>query len=262
MLEPVKLLAPAVACLVPLLVAASSGGCSSSSTSSAPSDDAAASGDVGATADGASEGDSGLRPSSDGSAAASDSGQGSGSDSAATDSATSTDDGATNNPGDSGPSSGGDGGGPPGTMQMVEMTFYGWEDNSPPGNAIAYPQNGGFPTVHNAAGGTGTYADPITFATDMSELPPGTLVYAPVIEKYVVMEDDCTQCDSDWSGSKMWHIDVWMNSDGSENANSLNACEGKWTQSSTTIEINPPQGRTVTTAPLFVPATNTCRSTP
>jgi len=155
-----------------------------------------------------------------------------------------------------------DGGGEAGTMQTVEMTFYGWADNSPPGNAIAYPKNGGFPTIHDAAGGTGTYADPITYATDKSELPVGTIVYAPLIEKYLVMEDDCGQCDTDWSGSMKWHIDVWMNSNGTESSSALVACEDQWTQDTTTIEINPPPGRMVTTAPLFDPSTNTCRTTP
>jgi hypothetical protein len=51
------------------------------------------------------------------------------------------------------------------------VTLYGWPDNSPPGNAIAYPADGGYPTIHNAAGGTGTYANPVTFATDQAELP-------------------------------------------------------------------------------------------
>jgi 3D (Asp-Asp-Asp) domain-containing protein len=149
-----------------------------------------------------------------------------------------------------------------GTPQTMEATFYGWDDNSPPGNAIAYPKSSGFPTVHDAAGGTGTYADPITFASDKSELPIGTLVYAAFIEKYLVMEDDCGGCVSDWSTSKSWHIDVWMNSDGSETASKLFDCEDQWTQSATTIEVNPPPGRMVTTAPLFDPSTNVCRTTP
>ncbi len=163
--------------------------------------------------------------------------------------------------------SGDDGGAPDaagdaGTMRTMEVTFYGWDDNSPPGNAIAYPKSSGFPTVHDAAGGTGTYADPITFATDKSELPRGTLVYAPFIEKYLVMEDDCGQCDTDWAGSMKWHIDVWMNSNGTETASALLACEDQWTQNATTVEVDPPPGRTVTTSPLFDPSTNTCRTSP
>jgi len=84
------------------------------------------------------------------------------------------------------------------TTIPMEVTFYGWADNSPPGNAIAYPANGGQPTIHNAAGGTGTYADPITFATAPTEFSPGTRLYVPFIEKYVVMEDSCGQCTTDW----------------------------------------------------------------
>ncbi|NUO55526.1 MAG: carbohydrate-binding protein, partial [Hamadaea sp.] len=45
------------------------------------------------------------------------------------------------------------------TTQQTFITFYGWYDNTPPGGDIAYPQ------IHSTAGGKGTYADPITFAS-------------------------------------------------------------------------------------------------
>jgi hypothetical protein len=149
-----------------------------------------------------------------------------------------------------------------GRTQAVYMTFYGWPDNSPPGGAIAYPKNGGFPTVHNTAGGTGTYADPITFATAQSELPVGTLLFAPVIDKYLVMEDDCAECDTDWSSSQKWHIDVWMNSNGTDDSNAVLDCEDQWTKSTTVVEVNPPPGRPATAPPLFDPTTNVCRTSP
>jgi hypothetical protein len=76
------------------------------------------------------------------------------------------------------------------TTQKAYLTFYGYWDNTPPGSAIAYPQ------IHKTAGGTGTYADPITFATDKSELAPGTIIYVPRVEKYFIMEDDCEECDA------------------------------------------------------------------
>jgi 3D (Asp-Asp-Asp) domain-containing protein len=145
---------------------------------------------------------------------------------------------------------------------FVYVTFYGWADNSPPGGAIAYPMSDGHPTLHETAGGTGTYADPITFATDKAEFPVGTRLYVPFIEKYVMMEDDCVECDSDWTSAHKWHIDLWMNSDDSENPSALASCEDRWTRDSTSVEIDPPDGRTVTTTPLFTPATNTCRTTP
>ena len=149
-----------------------------------------------------------------------------------------------------------------GTVMSVYVTFYGWADNSPPGGAIAYPKSDGYPTVHETAGGTGTYADPITFASDKAEFPVGTILYVPFIEKYVIMEDDCVECDSDWTSSHKWHIDLWMNSDASETASSLASCEDRWTRDSTAVESDPPSDRTVTTTPLFTPATNTCRTTP
>ncbi|MGH7434474.1 MAG: hypothetical protein ACRENE_02285, partial [Polyangiaceae bacterium] len=123
--------------------------------------------------------------------------------------------GSSSSGGDSG-SVANDAGSDAGTMMSVYVTFYGWADNSPPGGAIAYPMNGGFPTLHDTAGGTGTYADPITFATDKSEFPVGTRLYVPFIEKYVMMEDDCVECDSDWTTSHKWHVDLWMNSNGTE----------------------------------------------
>jgi hypothetical protein len=156
----------------------------------------------------------------------------------------------------------GDAGAEGGTMMSVYVTFYGWADNSPPGGAIAYPMNGGFPTLHDTAGGTGTYADPITFATDEAEFQVGTILYVPFIEKYVIMEDDCVECDSDWTSMHKWHTDLWMNSSASESSSALTNCEDSWTRNSTVVEVDPPPGRTVTTAPLFDPSTNTCRTTP
>jgi hypothetical protein len=80
------------------------------------------------------------------------------------------------------------------------VTLYGWPDNSPPGNAIAYPADQGYPTIHNVASGVGTYSDPVTYATDQDELPIGTIVYDPHLHRYFIMEDDCTECDEDWTG--------------------------------------------------------------
>jgi 3D (Asp-Asp-Asp) domain-containing protein len=147
------------------------------------------------------------------------------------------------------------------TTRTMLVTFYGWDDNSPPGNDIAFDRSSGYPTVHDAAGGTGSYADPLTMATDASEIAIGTIVYVPFCQKYVVMEDDCTECDADW-GSKTWHIDVWMNSNGKESPTALMNCEAQWTQNAAPVEIDPPPDLPVDTTPLFVPATNTCAQMP
>ncbi len=141
-------------------------------------------------------------------------------------------------------------------MLSVEMTLYGWPDNSPPGNAIAYPQ------IHMGAGGTGTYADPITFATDKSEEAPGTIIYVPAFLKYGIMEDGCTACSQDWQSGMKYHFDFWLNSDGSSDSNAVQNCEGQWTMNSTVVEIGPPPGRQVDTTPLYNTQTNMCSTTP
>jgi hypothetical protein len=141
-------------------------------------------------------------------------------------------------------------------MLSVQMTLYGWPDNSPPGNAIAYPG------IHRSAGGTGTYDDPVTFATSKNEEMPGTIIYIPAFLKYAVMEDDCVSCDSDWQNGMKYHFDFWLNSDASANSQAVIQCEDMWSQGMTTVEINAPPGRMVDPKPLFDIPTNTCSTTP
>jgi hypothetical protein len=138
------------------------------------------------------------------------------------------------------------------TSRTYYVTLYGWPDNSPPGGAIAYP------TLHSTAGGTGTFANPITFATDRSELAPGTKVYYPFLKRYFIMEDDCAQCDQDWTGggSHKFHIDLWVGGQGG-NTNKVLACEDALTRSGTVI-VDPPSTEPVTSGSLFNSSANTC----
>jgi len=132
------------------------------------------------------------------------------------------------------------------------VTSYGDNDNSPPSADIAYPKNGGYPTLHNlATEGKGTYSDPITFATDKSEIGIGTRIYVPFLEKYFIMEDDCAECDSDWSGSHKYHVDLWMGPQHPSNATALYNCEDSITRDSTRIIVKPASNLTVDTTPLF-----------
>ena len=132
------------------------------------------------------------------------------------------------------------------TTTSFLVTLYGWPDNSPPGNAIAYPADGGYPTIHNAAGGTGTYSDPVTFATDQAELPIGSIVYYPYLHRYFIMEDDCVACDEDWTGQGpdggpgFHHIDLWINGQNG-NSNAVINCEDSLTQGSSSVIIDPPR---------------------
>src|SRR5262245_15262186 len=72
----------------------------------------------------------------------------------------------------------------------VHVTFYGWADNSPAGDGVAY--NCGGRNFH--AGGTGTYANPLTFASAPGEYSQCEIVYSPYLKKYLRMEDSCDAC--------------------------------------------------------------------
>ena len=230
--------------LWPLLLVVGCGD-GSGAPSATPDTDASPAHEAGSATDDASSG----APSGD--AASTDAASTGGLDAAAaTPDGASVADGSSTPPGDAG------------TMVSLYVTFYGWVDNSPPGNAIAYPKSDGYPTLHDGAGGAGSYADPITFATDKAEYAPGTRIYLPFAQKYVMMEDDCVECDSDWTSSHERHIDVWMNSNGTEMPSALLACEDHWTMNAATVEVDPPAGRPVTSPPLFDPSTNVCRTTP
>ena len=137
------------------------------------------------------------------------------------------------------------------------VTFYGWYDNTPPSAGISYP------VLHDAAGGTGTYADPITYASATKETPAGTRIYVPRVGKYFIMEDDCEECDADWTGHgpdggpNLWHFDLWLGGKGG-NAISAIECEDALTHDNPdgtpkleSVIVNPPKNEPVTTQPLF-----------
>jgi hypothetical protein len=135
--------------------------------------------------------------------------------------------------------------GPAGRPFSTEITFYSAYDNDPPGSrAIAHPN-----ARHSQAGGTGTYADPLTLASDTREIALGTIVYVPFVKKYFVMEDDCAQCISDWGSGKIPHLDLFMPNGNDDN---VTACQEKLTPGGrVTVELNPPAGRAVSSNPLY-----------
>jgi 3D (Asp-Asp-Asp) domain-containing protein len=135
------------------------------------------------------------------------------------------------------------------TTYSMYCTCYGWLDNDPPGNGIAYPR------IHSGAGGSGTYSNPVTFATDPRELKPGTKVYVSYLKKYFIMEDSCAQCITDWSHSKR-HIDLWVGGKSTSGSALIN-CEDSLTRTASVI-VSPSSSHTVTTTPLFNSSTKQC----
>ncbi len=112
------------------------------------------------------------------------------------------------------------------TTVKATITFYGWPDNSPPGNQIAHG------VIHKHAGGNGTYCNPTTFATERKnnqEIPYGIKIYVPFIKQYFIREDLCTHSGpKSGSGSngctKLW-FDLWIGGTGKSKAHEVIKCE-------------------------------------
>ena len=153
------------------------------------------------------------------------------------------------------------------TTLSDKVTFYGYPNNDDGSgnfgtNVIAYGvQWQGHSRHTNAqgnpvAGGTGSFADPITVAASEgnSSLPPGTLIYLPGLKKYFLVEDICGNCLTDW-------LDLWMESNASSNAGAVTQCESNWTGDATQrreVWLNPPPSLQVDTNPFFNVGTNQC----
>lgn len=116
------------------------------------------------------------------------------------------------------------------TSVRATITFYGWPDNSPPGNKIAHP------VLHRHAGGDGTYCNPTTFATERSndeKIPYGIKMYVPSLKQYFIREDLCTHSGPPTgSGSngcyKLW-FDLWIGGTAKSKPHAVVACELKLT---------------------------------
>jgi hypothetical protein len=143
----------------------------------------------------------------------------------------------------------------------VWATYYGWYDNTPPGCRTAYS---------GCAGGTGTYADPITFASYKGEFPVGTIVYYPTLQKYFRMGDECQECGLDWTGRgpdggpHMYHLDLWLGGHGGDAFDVINCEDALTLQTSsgapvlTRFILNPSPDLAVNTTPIFNVKTERC----
>lgn len=134
------------------------------------------------------------------------------------------------------------------TRENVYITYYGFDDNDPPGRAIAYPKTEYPETIHSQASGSGTYEDPITVATSIDYLKYGTKIYIPYIKRYGVVEDFCATCNKNYKNG-LKHIDIWAGGNGTRKTE-LTACEEEFTRESAEIIINPPNNLVVTRGPI------------
>lgn len=116
------------------------------------------------------------------------------------------------------------------TTVHATITFYGWPDNSPPGNQIAHP------VIHKHAGGDGTYCNPTTFATERKNneaIPYGIKIYVPFLKQYLIREDLCAASGPHrGSGSNgcsgLW-FDLWIGGTAKSKPHAVIACELKLT---------------------------------
>jgi hypothetical protein len=129
-------------------------------------------------------------------------------------------------------------------------------DNTPPGSPVISN-----PVLHQVAGGTGTYQDPVTVAVghsiingqDILDWPQGMRFYIPNLRRYFIVEDTCGDGPTPQNGpcnnlstadpgAQTW-LDVWV--DGSQmSATAASNCESNITHNQLVIE-NPPPGYAV-----------------
>jgi hypothetical protein len=160
--------------------------------------------------------------------------------------------------------------GPNKTIDGVRITWYGYNDNdcsSGTGcDTLAFPRNDGWPVPHEKAiEASGAANDPITFATaamtsgSPSEFAPGTRIYVPHVQKYFVMEDQCTACATEWFDRKEHHVDLWLGPASSSDKTALRSCEDKLARTGQII-VNPSADYAVDTNPIFKDETCTANT--
>ena len=126
----------------------------------------------------------------------------------------------------------------------AHITFYGYPDNDPPSNQIAYSCG------RDGAGGSGTWDDPVTVAIAPKDIAPCTKLYIPYLQKYGVAADECAQCISDFNNG-IHHVDIWTGGNWDGGQNQIN-CEDKLTPDPQQhVIVNPPNGWNVDSSALF-----------
>ncbi len=148
-------------------------------------------------------------------------------------------------------------------IKTAFVTGYSWFDNTPAGSAAI-----SHPVLHRTAGGTGTYADPITVAVghslatgrDVLDYRAGTRLYVPHLRRYFIVEDTCGDGPTPQklpchavtgapSGTTTW-IDVYIGGGPTSTAGAAAACASKVTGLRTMI-VNPRSTYVVVKGPIL-----------
>jgi hypothetical protein len=146
-------------------------------------------------------------------------------------------------------------------------TGYSWFDNTPHGSAqISHP------VLHHAAGGTGTYTDPITLAVghsrasgvDVLDFASGTRFYLPHVRRYFIVEDSCGDGPRPQDGAchrlttapvgaKVW-VDLYVGGGAQDRMAAVRTCAGAVTDGDVPLHrliIDPRPNHPVVAGPLF-----------
>jgi len=129
-----------------------------------------------------------------------------------------------------------------GKRSRIFVTGYTYWDNDPPGSAqIARP------VLHDRAGGTGTWKDPITVAVRAGRFDFGTRFYLPELKKYFIVEDLCGAC-SDGRNGGAYTLDIWVDGSHLSSGGAAN-CASRITRLQPAIE-GPKSSLPVATGPI------------
>jgi LysM repeat protein len=132
----------------------------------------------------------------------------------------------------------------PAKQMRIWLTGYSYQDNTPAGSATV-----SHPILHKVAGGTGTYADPITVAVPgkgSGIWKAGSRFYLPSVKRYVIVED--TGASPAPSGDA-GHLDMWVDGQGGSKAES-DKCMDQITSESATAIYSPASTLPVQAGPI------------
>ncbi|CAD6583262.1 MAG: hypothetical protein ASARMPREDX12_001214 [Alectoria sarmentosa] len=142
------------------------------------------------------------------------------------------------------------------TTSDVEFTFYGFPDGN--SDTTSFGCSGTTQVADGTAGGSGSYANPETFATALNNptFVPCEIVYIPLLQKYFQYMDHCEECMDLYPGTI--RIDLWVGSD--VNGGPIQtACEDDFgLKTGQTIVRDPPSSLPVNAGQLWDNDSGTC----